>query len=122
MANPIYQKIIKNAVFNLNRFGETITYRAQKAEKGEEIIAIVEIGESLAEEKAAFRGGDISANRKTSDTAVFTVMLDDVPKPEAGDVITYNDEEWKVTRINLIDSVGGNVTVEAARNVRGFGR
>lgn len=41
MANPIYQKIIKNAVFNLNRFGETITYMPQNADEGNEIVAIV---------------------------------------------------------------------------------
>ena len=122
MANPIYQKIIKNAVFNLNRFGETITYTPQNADKGNEIVAIVEIGETLQEEKAAYRGGDISANRKTSDVAMFTVMLEDVPKPEAGDVILYNAERWIVRRVSLIDSVGGNVTVEAERKVRGFGR
>ena len=122
MANPIYQKIIKNAVFNLNRFGETITYTPQNADEGNEIVAIVEIGETLQEEKAAYRGGDISANRKTIDVAMFTVMLEDVPKPEAGDVILYNAERWIVRRVSLIDSVGGNVTVEAERKVRGFGR
>lgn len=122
MANPIYQEIIKNAVFDLLRFGETITYTPQNTTEGKEIVAIVEIGESLQEEKAAFRGGDVSANRKTSDTAVFTILLEDVPKPEAGDIITYSGEEWKVRRINLIDSVGGNVTLEADRKVRGFGR
>lgn len=121
MANPMYEQIIKNGIFDLMRFGETITYRAQKAEKGEEIIAIVEIGESLAEEKAAYRTAAVSTN-KTSDTAMFTVMLEDVPKPEAGDVILYNAERWIVRRVSLIDSVGGNVTVEAERKVRGFGR
>ena len=85
-------------------------------------MAIVEIGETLQEEKAAYRGGDISANRKTSDVAMFTVMLEDVPKPEAGDAILYNAERWIVRRVSLIDSVGGNVTVEAERKVRGFGR
>ena len=122
MANPIIQKMIKNACFNLGMLAESITYKAKNADEGKDIAAIVEIGESLAEEKAAFRGGDISANRKTSDTAVFTVLLEDVAKPEPGDVITYNGEDWKVNRINLIDSIGGNVTVEAARQVRGFGR
>lgn len=51
MANPIYQKIIKNAVFNLNRFGESITYTPQNADEGKEIVAIVEIGETLQEER-----------------------------------------------------------------------
>lgn len=121
MANPIYQKIIKNAVFNLNRFGETITYTPHNSEDGKEIVAIVEIGETLQEEKAAYRTAAASTN-KTSDTAMFTVMLEDVPKPEAGDVILYNAERWIVRRVSLIDSVGGNVTVEAERKVRGFGR
>ena len=121
MANPIYQKFIKNAVFNLNRFGESITYTPQNADEGKEIVAIVEIGETLQEEKAAYRTAAVSTN-KTSDTAMFTVMLEDVPKPEAGDAILYNAERWIVRRVSLIDSVGGNVTVEAERKVRGFGR
>lgn len=122
MANPIYAKMIKNAVFDLNRFAEVVIYTPKNSDEGKEITAIVEIGESLAEEKAAFRGGDVSANRKTSDTAKFTVMLEDVPQPEAGDIIVYNGCKWEVRRINLIDSVGGNATLEADRKVRGFGR
>lgn len=81
------QLIADNAIFlNADEFAEGITYN------GKPILAVVAIGDS------ALRGDTFE---KQGLVAVGTVNVStlDVPEPETGDSIVYNDIIWTVARI-----------------------
>lgn len=112
MANPAISEIINDALFDDDLMGETIIYN------GVELLAIVQIGESEKQDSPAFM-------RQRNATLVMgngfvTVPLSAVPNPKKRDVIQYSGKTYYVAGIDLVDSVGGNVTVKVTAAERGY--
>ena len=100
--------VIKNRMAAANKMmGETVTYN------GMEIKAIPEIGATLDKNT----GIEAAA---LADLAIFTISANDVPNPAPGNTIIYNNETYKVRRIQLVDSAGGLYVLEAVANSRGY--
>jgi len=111
MANAMIKKIMQDANFKLDLFDETITYN------GTTIKALVEIGDSDAQQKLAFsrKGMQVLAGN-----GFVTMSLTDVPAPKRQDVITYNTRTFYVAGVELVDTVGGSVTVRVVEKERGL--
>lgn len=111
--NEYIKKIIQNATFDDEIFAEKISYN------GAEISAIVEVGENeLQKSPGGFnrRGNTVAI----SGSGYFTVSTEDVPNPKRGDVIIYDSKKYYVAGIELIDSLGGSVTVKVTCDERGY--
>lgn len=111
--NEYIKKIIQNATFDDGIFAEKISYN------GMEISAIVEVGENELQKS---RGGFncLSNTVVVSGSGYFTVKNDDVPNPKRGDIIVYDNKKYYVAGIELIDSLGGSVTVKVTCDERGY--
>jgi len=55
-----------------------------------------------------------------ADLALFTVSVEDVPSPTPGDAIIYDGKTYKVSRIQLADTMSGQFVLETMANSRGF--
>lgn len=111
--NEYIKKIIQNATFDDKIFAEKISYN------GMEISAIVEVGENELQKS---RGGfnRLGNTVVVSGSGYFTVNPDDVPNPKRGDIIVYDNKKYYVAGIELIDSLGGSVTVKVTCDERGY--
>lgn len=111
--NEYIKKIIQNAIFDDGIFAEKISYN------GMEISAIVEVGENELQKS---RGGfnRLSNTVVVSGSGCFTVKTDDIPNPKRGDIIVYDNKKYYVAGIELIDSLGGSVTVKVTCDERGY--
>lgn len=111
--NEYIKKIIQNATFDDGIFAEKISYN------GMEISAIVEVGENELQKS---RGGfnSLSNTVVVSGSGCFTVKTDDIPNPKRGDIIVYDNKKYYVAGIELIDSLGGSVTVKVTCDERGY--
>ena len=111
--NEYIKKIIQNATFDDGILAEKIS------SNGMEISAIVEIGENeLQKSRGGFnRLGNTVA---VSGSGYFTVKTDDVPDPKRGDIIVYDNKKYYVAGIELIDSLGGSVTIKVTCDERGY--
>ncbi len=110
--NEYIKKIIQNATFDDGIFAEKISYN------GQEINAIVELGEN--ECQVGF--GRKSNNIVVGGNGFFTVNIDDVPHPQRNDSIIYNGKSYHVAGVELVDSVGGQITVKVTSDERGYMR
>lgn len=109
MANDAIKSIMQRAFF-AGPLAEKIVYN------GDEISAIVEIGEEFDRTEVYFK--ELNRAAKVSDKAKFTVCGTDVPAPKPGDSIVYEGQIWNVNAIYLKDSLAGNTTVSASRAER----
>lgn len=114
MANSDIAKTIRDALFDLDLFGEEITYNGKK------VVANCEVGEAERQKSPAFMR--ISNATEVSGDAKFTVNTNDVPEPKRGDEIVYKGIKYFVGGVLLLDSIGGNVTVKATYKERGYVR
>lgn len=112
MANPFIKKIIQDATFNEDLFGEKIIYN------GVIIPAIVEIGESERQQANGFMRSPNTV--VVFGTSFVTVKIEDVPSPKRKDKVEYEGKTYYVDGIELIDSVGGSVTVKLTSDERGY--
>ena len=111
--NQYIKQVIQNATFDTALLAETISYN------GVEISAIVENGENeLQKSPGGFNR--CSNTVVVSGSGYFTVKIEDVPNPKRGDVIVYDSKKYYVAGIELIDSLGGSVTVKVTCDERGY--
>lgn len=104
LMNEVIKSIIQEAMFDDNILAETITYN------GVAVPAIVEVG---ATDKIYSPAIYHSRNAvSVYSDGFFTVKTDNVPAPKHGDKIVYQGKNYYVNNIALVDSAGGNVTVE----------
>lgn len=109
------QQIIKAACFNDKLVGEHALYN------GKDIVCTPEVGATLSRTDWNDAATSIE-NAVIGDLASFSVLAEDVPHPQEGDTITYNDETYKVASIALYDSVAGVYVLACMVNAKGIGR
>ena len=83
------------------------------------IPAIVGVGKNELKRS----GGGLNRLSNTvvvSGSGCFTVKTDDIPNPKRGDIIVYDNKKYYVAGIELIDSLGGSVTVKVTCDERGY--
>lgn len=112
MANPHIKSIIQNATFDQALFAEEVTYN------GNVIPAIVEIGEGEQQQTNSFMRSPNTA--VVFGSSFVTVKIEDVPNPKRKDKVEYEGKTYYVAGIELIDSVGGSVTVKLTSDERGY--
>lgn len=111
MANAMIKQIMQTAMFQSDLFEDIILYN------GVEMKALVELGDSDAQQKIAFGRSGMTV---IAGNGQFTVSLNDVPKPKRQDRIEYNGNTYYVAGVDFVDSLGGNVTVRVVENERGY--
>lgn len=108
--NEYIKKVIQNATFDTALFAETITYNDKT------VSAIVELGENERQVGFGRRAGNIVVGGG----GYFTVNADDVPHPKRNDVIIYENKRYYVAGVELVDSMGGQITVKVTCDERGY--
>nr|DAR24901.1 MAG TPA: ATP-binding sugar transporter [Caudoviricetes sp.] len=109
------RKVFTKAAFSKERLGEPIIY------EGNEIIALVEVGATLARTDWNNAATTIEEAR-LGDTATFSIMDTDVPSPQEGDKVVYKGDSYSVARVENHDEAGGHFVVDAIKKGRVMGR
>lgn len=108
--NEYIKKVIQNATFDTALFAEKIIYNDKT------VPAIVELGENERQVGFGRRAGNIVVGGG----GYFTVSTDDVPQPKRNDVIIYENKRYYVAGVELVDSMGGQITVKVTCDERGY--
>lgn len=108
--NEYIKKVIQNATFDTALFAEKITYNDKT------VPAIVELGENERQVGFGRRAGNIVVGGG----GYFTVSIDDVPQPKRNDIIIYENKRYYVAGVELVDSMGGQITVKVTCDERGY--
>lgn len=91
-------------MFDGNLLAETITYN------GVAMQAIVEVGATEKIYSPAMYHGRNGV--EVYSDGYFTISTSSVASPKRGDRIIYNNKNYYVAGVAMVDSLGGNVTVE----------
>lgn len=113
------RRITKNALFSVKRLAEEIKY-TDKKNVTKTIPAIVERGVDMTRSDWNDAHTRIE-HAAINDISSFSVLKDDVPRPNEGDHIVYDGETWKVMQIFNYDSAGGNYVLICSKNSKGWG-